>query len=133
MRQYVPKFGGSSVNFAMLNQGKRSVALDLKNPAERDLAIDLVREADVVLDQFRPGVMDRLGLGYSAMSAINPRLIYCAITGWGQSGPMADIAAHDLNYQAEAGVLGLTAGANGSAGLPASSVRTLRAVLIPLS
>ncbi|RZL88912.1 MAG: CoA transferase [Variovorax sp.] len=118
MRSYVPKFGDDSVNFALLNLGKRSLALDLKNPADVRQAVELVRCADVLIEQFRPGVMDRLGLGYEAMRALNPGLVYCAITGWGQDGPLADVAAHDLNYQSEAGVLGLTAGADGSPGLP---------------
>ncbi|HSW17686.1 MAG TPA: CaiB/BaiF CoA-transferase family protein [Ramlibacter sp.] len=118
MRSYEPKFGADSVNFALLNQGKRSVALDLKDSAGVAQAIELVRTADVVIEQFRPGVMDRLGLGYEALRAINPRLVYCAITGWGQHGPLADIAAHDLNYQAETGLLALAAGADGAPGLP---------------
>jgi crotonobetainyl-CoA:carnitine CoA-transferase CaiB-like acyl-CoA transferase len=122
MRSYVPRFGPHSVNFALLNQGKRSVALDLKNPAELDEAIALVRTADVLIEQFRPGVMDRLGLGYEAMRALNPKLVYCAVTGWGQSGPMADVAAHDLNYQAETGLLGLAAGADGTPGIPQALV-----------
>jgi len=120
MRSYEPKFGTDSVNFALLNQGKRSLALDLKDPAARDQAVALVRGADVLLEQFRPGVMDRLGLGWDALRAVNPRLIYCAITGWGQSGPLAEVAAHDLNYQAEAGMLGLTAGADGTPGVPSA-------------
>jgi alpha-methylacyl-CoA racemase len=118
MRSYQPKFGDDSVNFALLNQGKRSVALDLKEPDAMQQAISLVRDADVLVEQFRPGVMDRLGLGYEAMRAINPGLIYCAITGWGQHGPLADMAAHDLNYQAETGLLALTVGADGAPGLP---------------
>lgn len=118
MRSYVPKFGSDSVNFALLNQGKRSVALDLKKPADVDRAVALVRAADVLLEQFRPGVMDRLGLGYEAMRTLNPGLIYCAITGWGQDGPLANVAAHDLNYQAEAGLMGLTTGADGAPVLP---------------
>lgn len=118
MRSYVPKLGDDAVNFALLNQGKRSLALDLKDPGERERAIVLVRTADVLIEQFRPGVMERLGLGYAAMRALNPRLIYCAITGWGQEGPLAQVAAHDLNYQAETGLLGLTAGADGSPGIP---------------
>jgi alpha-methylacyl-CoA racemase len=118
MRSYVPKFGTDSVNFALLNQGKRSVALDLKDPAGVRQAIELVRGADVLIEQFRPGVMERLGLGHEAMRAINPKLVYCAITGWGQDGPLADLAAHDLNYQAESGILGLTAGSDGLPGLP---------------
>jgi alpha-methylacyl-CoA racemase len=118
MRSYEPKFGTDSVNFALLNQGKRSVAIDLKDPTGARQAMELVATADVVIEQFRPGVMDRLGLGYEAMRAVNSRIVYCAITGWGQTGPLADVAAHDLNYQAEAGLLGLTAGADGAPGLP---------------
>ncbi|MDB5596840.1 MAG: CoA transferase [Hyphomicrobiales bacterium] len=118
MRSYTPRFGPHSVNFALLNQGKRSVTLDLKDPAALSEAIALVRTADVLIEQFRPGVMERLGLGYEAMRVLNPRLVYCAVTGWGQDGPMANIAAHDLNYQAEAGLLGLTVGVDGSPALP---------------
>lgn len=122
MRTYVPKFGSDSVNFAMLNQGKRSVAIDLKDPTGLAEALALVRTADILIEQFRPGVMDRLGLGYEAMRKLNPRLIYCAITGWGQTGPLADMAAHDVNYQAESGMLGLTTGMDGVPGLPSALV-----------
>jgi len=118
MRSYTPKFGDDSVNFALLNQGKRSVALDLKDETARAQAVELIRSADVLIEQFRPGVMDRLGLGYQAMKTINPRLVYVAITGWGQHGPLADVAAHDLNYQAETGLLGLAAGTDGTPGIP---------------
>jgi alpha-methylacyl-CoA racemase len=118
MRSYMPKFGPDSVNFALLNQGKRSVAIDLKTSAGLSEALALVRTADVLIEQFRPGVMERLGLGYEAMRVLNPGLIYCAITGWGQTGPLADMAAHDLNYQAESGMMGLTAGADGAPVLP---------------
>jgi len=118
MRSYVPKFGADSVNFALLNQGKRSVALDLKEPGGVLQARELVRGADVLIEQFRPGVMDRLGLGYDSLRELHPGLVYCAITGWGQEGPLADIAAHDLNYQAESGILGLTAGSDGQPALP---------------
>ncbi|HSV83059.1 MAG TPA: CoA transferase [Ramlibacter sp.] len=131
MRSYVPRFGADSVNFALLNQAKRSVALDLKDPAGVRQAIALVREADVLIEQFRPGVMDRLGLGYEAMRAVNPGLVYCAITGWGQSGPLADVAAHDLNYQAETGLMALTAGADGMPGLPNVLVADLAAGAYP--
>jgi len=122
MRSYTPRFGVDSVNFALLNQGKRSVALDLKDPAARAKAVEWIRGADVVVEQFRPGVMDRLGLGYAQMREVNPRLVYCSITGWGQSGPFADVAAHDLNYQAESGMLGVTAGADGAPGVPSALV-----------
>lgn len=118
MRTYAPHFDGDSINFALLNQGKKSAVLDLKNPAAMQEAIALVRSADVLVEQFRPGVMKRLGLGYEAMRAANPGLVYCAITGWGQDGPVASIAGHDLNYQAESGLLSLTAGADGAPVLP---------------
>ncbi|MGB6056384.1 MAG: CoA transferase, partial [Burkholderiaceae bacterium] len=87
MRSYVPKFGDDSVNFALLNRGKRSIALDLKQPDAVARLRPLIESADIVIEQFRPGVMARLGLGYDALAAINPRLIYCAITGYGQTGP----------------------------------------------
>lgn len=122
MRAYEPRFGTDSVNFALLNRGKRSVTLDLKNPIDAQAAVALARDADVLVEQFRPGVMDRLGLGYDALSALNPRLVYCSISGYGQTGPMADVAAHDLNYQAENGMLGLSAGADGKPGLPQALV-----------
>jgi len=122
MRSYVPKFGADSVNFAMLNRGKRSIAIDLKAPDSIARLHPLLKSADVVVEQFRPGVMDRLGLGYDALKAINPGIVYCAITGWGQSGPKADTAAHDLNYVAESGMLGLAAGADGAPVVPAALV-----------
>lgn len=118
MRSYLPKFGDDSVNFALLNAGKRSVAIDLKAPDALERLRPLVAEADVLIEQFRPGVMDRLGLGYEALNIINPRLIYCAISGWGQTGPKAMVAAHDLNYLAESGILSLSAGANGAPVIP---------------
>ncbi len=118
MRSYEPKFGPSSVNFALLNRGKRSVAIDLKAPDAVSRLRPLIERADVVVEQFRPGVMDRLGLGYEAMAAVNPRIVYCAITGYGQTGPKAQVAAHDLNYVAEAGLLGLGAGADGAPIVP---------------
>ena len=114
MRSYTPKFGADSVNFAMLNRGKRSIAIDLKDKAAVEKLKPLIESADVVVEQFRPGVMDRLGLGYDALSKINPRIIYCAITGYGQHGPRANVAAHDINYIAEAGMLALVAGVDGA-------------------
>src|SRR3954470_10543807 len=118
MRSYEPKFGTDSVNFAMLNRGKRSIALDLKDKAALGKLKPLLVTADVVVEQFRPGVMDRLGLGYESLSKINPRIIYCAITGLGQDGPSALVAAPDLNYVAQQGLLGLAAGADGAPVVP---------------
>ena len=122
MRSYASPFGASSVDFALLNQGKRSLALDLKSDAGRECALALARDADVLIEQFRPGVMERLGLGPATLAELNPRLVYCSITGWGQSGPLADTAAHDLNYQAESGMLALSAGADGAPGVPQALV-----------
>lgn len=118
MRSYTPRFGSDSVNFALLNRGKNSVTVDLKTPQAVEQLTPLIEEADIVVEQFRPGVMDRLGLGYEQLSSINPGVIYCSITGYGQSGPRAKAAAHDLNYIAETGLLGLSEGADGAPVLP---------------
>ena len=122
MRSYEPRFGTDSVNFALLNRGKRSVAIDLKRPDAVDELRPLLETSDVVVEQFRPGVMDRLGLGYEALRTINPRVIYCAVTGYGQYGPRAHVAAHDLNYVAESGMLSLTSGSDGAPALPSALV-----------
>ena len=113
MRSYTPKMGEDSVNFALLNRGKKSIIADLKSPEVRNKIEALIADADVLVEQFRPGVMDRLGLGYDAASKINPRIVYCSITGFGQTGPNAQIAAHDMNYQAEAGMMSLGGDAQG--------------------
>ena len=118
MRSYEPKLGEDSVNFVLLNRGKQSIAIDLKAPDAVKRLMPLLQRADVLIEQFRPGVMERLGLGYDALRRINPRLIYCSITGWGQTGPKAQVAAHDLNYIAETGVLGISAGADGAPIVP---------------
>ena len=91
--------------FALVNRGKKSVALDLRRAEEADAFRRLVKDADVVIESFRPGVMDRLGCGYDALRTINPKLVYAALTGYGQTGPYRDRAGHDMNYLAYAGVL----------------------------
>jgi crotonobetainyl-CoA:carnitine CoA-transferase CaiB-like acyl-CoA transferase len=98
----------SSALFLALNRNKRSIRIDLKQPEGVAVLLDLVREHDVVLESFRPGVLDRLGAGYDAMRAVNPRIVYCAITGYGQDGPLRDRAGHDMNYLGLVGLLGLT-------------------------
>ncbi len=110
LRRYEPKWGKDSAAFALLNRGKKSLALDLKDPQQLAIIEPLIRQADVLLEQFRPGVMDRLGLGYSAVRQINPGIIYCSITGYGQNGPLAGIAGHDLNYIGDSGLLSLSTG-----------------------
>jgi crotonobetainyl-CoA:carnitine CoA-transferase CaiB-like acyl-CoA transferase len=118
MRSYEPRFGEHSVNFALLNAGKESIEIDLKSSDAIERLRPLLESADIVIEQFRPGVMDRLGLGYADLKKVNERLIYCAITGWGQTGPKALVAAHDLNYMAESGILGLSCGKDGAPILP---------------
>ncbi len=107
MRVYGDAFGDNDVTFSLLNAGKRSVTADLKNADDCERIKSMIRNCDVVIEQFRPGVMNRLGLGYDTLSEINPGLVYCSITGFGQSGPKAQIAAHDLNYVADSGMLTL--------------------------
>lgn len=104
--------------YAMLNAGKKSLCLDLKQPDQRQRLEPLLGKADILVEQFRPGVMDRLALGYDELRAINPRLIYCSITGYGQQGPLAQRAGHDLNYLAETGILALNPGPDGSPTVP---------------
>jgi alpha-methylacyl-CoA racemase len=118
MRSYEPKLGDNSTNFHLLNAGKRSITIDLKSKDAFERLRSLIAYADVVVEQFRPGVMDRLGFGYQALRAVNPRLIYCAISSWGQTGSKAQSAAHDINFMAEAGLLGLSCGDDGAPVLP---------------
>lgn len=99
-----PLEDGVSTAHTFLNRGKRSLGLDLKKEGSADIIKRLVKDYDVVIEQFRPGVMDRLGIGYDTLKAINPDLIYCAITGYGQTGPYKDRAGHDINYLSLAGV-----------------------------
>ncbi|OUR77165.1 carnitine dehydratase [Colwellia psychrerythraea] len=104
VREMSPQVGASSAAHQYLNRSKESIALDLKQAEAIEIIKALVEEYDVVLEQFRPGVMDRLGIGYEVLKAINPKIIYCAITGYGQTGPYKDRAGHDLNYLAIAGI-----------------------------
>ncbi|HET7910950.1 MAG TPA: CoA transferase [Pseudolabrys sp.] len=109
-RRFPPFVDGESAAFVMLNRGKTSMALDLKSNAAREKLIPLIERADIVVEQFRPGVMDRLGLGYDGLKKINPRLIYCSISGYGQSGPRVHEAGHDINYIGNTGLLDLQPG-----------------------
>src|ERR687886_897589 len=97
-----------SALYLALNRNKRSIRLNLKSDAGKEVLLRLVREYDVVLESFRPGVLDRLGVGYERMRQENDRLVYCAITGYGQDGPLRDRSGHDMNYLGLIGLLGLT-------------------------
>jgi len=105
--------GTRSSLYLALNRGKRSVRLDLKSEAGREALLRLVERHDVVLDGFRPGVLDKLGVGYERMREANPAIVFCAITGYGQDGPYAQRAGHDMNYLGLVGLLGLTGAKDG--------------------
>jgi alpha-methylacyl-CoA racemase len=113
LRWSAPGYDGASDSaksalFLSLNRGKRSIRVDLKSAEGREVLLRLVAEADVVLESFRPGVLDRLGVGYEVMRDVNPGIVYCAITGYGQDGPNRDRSGHDMNYLGLVGLLGLT-------------------------
>ena len=106
-RTFPPVRDGESHYFLSVNRGKRSIVIDLKSEQGLQLARDLAAKCDILVENYRPGVMDRLGLGYAALSAINPRLIYCAISGYGQYGPLKDRPSFDIVLQAMSGALAM--------------------------
>ncbi|MBN8629253.1 MAG: CoA transferase [Rhodobacterales bacterium] len=119
------RIGGESTIFHAINRNKRSVAVDMKSDADRAAIRDLVRGADVVLQNFRPGVMERLGFGYEAVRAINPKVVYGSVTGYGTEGPWVDLPGQDLLAQARSGMMWLTGGAGDgpvAVGLPIGDV-----------
>jgi crotonobetainyl-CoA:carnitine CoA-transferase CaiB-like acyl-CoA transferase len=108
-RGWGPPFAGGEAHFFLgLNRGKRGISIDLKHPEGIELCLKLIDRMDVLIENFRPGAMDRLGLGYEAMHKRNPRLIYCSISGYGQNGPARDEAAMDLVVQSSSGLLSIT-------------------------
>ncbi len=108
MRSVPPIVGDVSYPFVMVNRGKRSLAVDLKTSEGQEILRKLVGRADIVMEQFRPGVMARLGADYDALAMWNPRLIYCSFSGFGQNGPYKDLPGHDINFEALAGILSVT-------------------------
>lgn len=125
MRQFPPAKGGLSGRYLAVNRGKRSMVIDLKLPAGRDALLRMVAKADVVVESFRPGVMDKLGLGYTALSAANPQIVLCSISGFGQTGPYVQRAGHDLGYIALAGVLAMGGPAGGPPMMPGVQIADL--------
>jgi crotonobetainyl-CoA:carnitine CoA-transferase CaiB-like acyl-CoA transferase len=115
LRAFPPAKGGVAGRFLAVNRGKRSIALDLKAPAHRDAFLKMVEKADVVVESFRPGVIDKLGIGYATLAARNPKIVVCSISGYGQTGPYVHRAGHDLDYIALAGVLAMGGGVAGGA------------------
>ncbi len=121
-RAFYPKIAGNSAMFHSLNRNKKSVCLNLKLPEDKQVFLEMVKNADVVVESFRPGVMERLGLGYEKLKAVNPGLVYCAITGYGQTGPYANRPGHDLNYLSYAGLLNLMGEKDGKPIIPATTI-----------
>jgi crotonobetainyl-CoA:carnitine CoA-transferase CaiB-like acyl-CoA transferase len=119
LRHLPPTVAGAGAAFQLLNRGKRSLVLDLKRAEGRAAFLRLVASYDVLLDPFRPGVLERLGLGHATLRAAHPKLIICALTGYGQTGERADRAGHDLNYIARAGLLGFQGPADAPPAVPA--------------
>ena len=138
-RHIGPSDGPCTVFFRNFNRGKKSVVLDLKNPAQREQLLALCETADVFVETFRPGAADRLGVGYGAVSARNPRIVYCSISAFGARGAYGDRPAHDLALEAMSGVLSMTLDQNGNPVIPAipiadqlSALQGLSAVLMAL-
>jgi crotonobetainyl-CoA:carnitine CoA-transferase CaiB-like acyl-CoA transferase len=104
-RTYAPFRDGESHYFIAINRSKKSMVVDLKNPAGHAVIVDLIRKVDVVIENFRPGVMEKLGLGYQTLAEINPRLVYCAISGFGLTGPLRDTPSFDIVTQALTGAM----------------------------
>ena len=126
LRAFPPAKAGISGRYLAVNRGKRSLALDLKAAPQRDAFLKMVEQADVVVETFRPGVMDKLGIGYQTLAARNPRIVVCSISGYGQTGPYVHRAGHDLNYIALAGVLAMGGGvADGAPTMPGVQIADL--------
>ena len=111
--------GPSTVYFRNLNRGKKSVVLNLKDAADKEKLLNLCDGADVFVESFRPGVMDRLGIGYAQLSARNPRIVYCSISAFGQTGPYRDRPSHDMGVEGVSGVLSVSQGRDGQPAIPA--------------
>ena len=117
-----PQWGEQSVSFSLLNRGKKSLSLDLKDPKNLKILIPILKEADIIIEQFRPGVMKRLGLDYDSIKKINQDIIYVSITGYGQYGPKSMVAGHDLNYIGNAGLLSISMGRENDTVVPPALV-----------
>jgi len=129
-RMSPPRVGGKGYSFEQVNRNKKSIALNLKSSGGRDVFMRLAANADVILEQFRPGVMERLGIAYEKISAENPLIVYCSLTGFGQNGPHRNRSGHDLNYLALSGVLGLTTDQDGRPVIPGVQIADLAGGMI---
>ncbi len=125
LRPLPPTKGGMSARYLAINRGKRSLVLDLKSPTGRDALFRMVERADVIVESFRPGVMSKLGLGYDALAARNPKIVMCAISGFGQTGPYVQRAGHDVGYLAVAGAIAMGGVPGGEPWLPGVQIADL--------
>ncbi|HSG75959.1 MAG TPA: CaiB/BaiF CoA-transferase family protein [Burkholderiales bacterium] len=132
-REIGAKRGGTSVYFANTHRGKQSLALNLKDPAGVEVLLRLAEKSDVLVEAFRPGVVDRLGIGYAQVAKRAPQLVYASIAAFGQRGPYRDIAAHDLATEAMTGVLSLNRGGDGKPAIPALANADMLASMMTLS
>lgn len=132
-REIGPKRDGVSVYFANTHRGKRSVQLDLKNDAGRAMALKLAERADVVIEAFRPGVINRLGLDYETIAEINPGVVYASLSAFGQTGPYVKKPAHDLATEAYAGVVSVNLGFDGKPAIPAVPAADMLTSMMGLS
>lgn len=124
-RLYPPFIRNDGALFLNLNRNKKSITLDLKKPEGREIFLQLAKTADVIVEGFRPGVMKRLGVDYETVKKINPGIIYCSISGFGQSGPYENLVGHDINYVGFAGILSITLDANGKPVIPGIQIADL--------
>ena len=118
MRHKSPEIDGTNVSFALLNRGKKSIQLDLKDKKSREKLNPILKKIDILVEQFRPGVMHRLNLDFESIKKINPKIIYVSISGYGQDGPKSQIAGHDLNYISNTGLLSLSMGEKDNTVIP---------------
>ncbi|RLL46812.1 CoA transferase [Oceanobacillus piezotolerans] len=131
LRDYQPKVDENSAFFHSLNRGKKSITLDLKDDQDKEAFLKLVEQADVLVESFRPGVMEKLGLDYEILRALNPRLVYCAITGFGQTGPYAEQPGHDINFISLAGLLNLMGERNSQPIIPTTQIADIGGGALP--
>ena len=131
MRRKTPEIEGTNVSFAILNRGKKSIEINLKNNFQNEKLKKLIKEVDIVIEQFRPGVMKRLGLDYGSIKLINPKIIYVSITGYGQEGPKSNFAGHDLNYIGDTGLLSLSMGKEDNTVVPPGLIADIGAGSYP--
>ncbi|MFX0116540.1 MAG: CaiB/BaiF CoA transferase family protein [Candidatus Hodarchaeota archaeon] len=132
LARWLPPYRGQEgALFYLLNRNKRSLTLNLKSTKCQEIFHRLARRSDVIIESFRPGIVDRLGVGYPAIKAINPRIIYCSISGYGQNGPYRELSGHDLNYLGISGILSFSGSQEGPPSIPPVQVADIGAGTYP--